>query len=61
MKLSPSEVMVVGNGINDRDSVTSQILNVSTNPSNLIADDYSIEGEHLGGELLLDQLLRLIF
>lgn len=59
MKFSPSEIMVVGNGINDRDLVTSQILNISTDPSNLIADDYSIEGEHLGGEALLDHLLKI--
>jgi hydroxymethylpyrimidine pyrophosphatase-like HAD family hydrolase len=60
IKLNPSEVMVVGNGINDRDSVTKEFLNISTDPSNLAADDYSIEGEHLGGEILLDHLVKLI-
>jgi len=60
MKLSPTEVMVVGNGINDRDSVTSEILNISTDSDNLNTDDYGIEGEHLGGEALLDHLLKII-
>jgi len=59
-KINPSEIMVVGNGINDRDSVTSQILNVSTDPANLNTDDYGIEGEHQGGEALLDHLVKLI-
>jgi len=60
MKINPSEVMVAGNGINDRDSVTSEILNISTDPANLNTDDYGIEGEHLGGEKILDHLVKLI-
>ncbi len=60
MKINPSEVMVVGNGINDRDSVTSEILNISTDPANLSTDDYTIEGEHLGGEALLDHFVKLV-
>lgn len=60
MKFKPLEVMVVGNGINDRDSITSEILNISTDPANLNTDDYGIKGEHLGGNLLLDHLVKLI-
>lgn len=58
--IDPSEVMVVGNGINDRDSVTSNFLNVSTDSKNLISDDYFIDGEHLGGEKIIDKLLELL-
>lgn len=58
--INPSEVMVVGNGINDRDSVTSNFLNISTDSKNLVSDDYFIDGEHLGGEILIDKLLELL-
>jgi hydroxymethylpyrimidine pyrophosphatase-like HAD family hydrolase len=58
--INPDEVMVVGNGINDRDSVTSNFLNVSTDSKNLVSDDYFIDGEHLGGEILIDKLLELL-
>lgn len=58
--LAPDQVMSVGNGINDRDSVTSQFLNISTDPKNLVTDDYFVENEHLGGEQILDHLISLI-
>lgn len=56
----PNQVLSVGNGINDRDSVTSQFLNITTDPKNLITDDFFVEGEHLGGIQILDHLLTMV-
>jgi len=58
--LTPDQVMSVGNGINDRDSVTSQFLNISTDPENLVTDDFFVKDEHLGGEQILDHLISLV-
>ena len=56
-RIKPDEVITVGNGINDRDSVTSQFINISTDPVNLVTDDFAVEGEDLGGLEILNHLL----
>ena len=58
--ISPSQVMTVGNGVNDRDSVTSQFLNITTDTANLVTDDYFVDGENLGGEKIIDHLLTVV-
>jgi hydroxymethylpyrimidine pyrophosphatase-like HAD family hydrolase len=58
--INPDEVITVGNGINDRDSITSQFINISTDPVNLVTDDFAVDGEDLGGLKILDHLLGLM-
>ena len=58
-KINPETVLTVGNGINDNDPITSQFLNISTDPANLVTDDFAVEGEENGGEKILDHLLSL--
>jgi len=54
-----SQVMTVGNGINDNNMRDIVGIDVSTDPKHLKAD-YFVEGEHLGGEILIKKLLQLI-
>ncbi|MBP9818146.1 HAD hydrolase family protein, partial [Candidatus Shapirobacteria bacterium] len=53
-----SDVLTVGNGVNDRDLVGASI-NISTNPSELQTDDFFVEGEEVGTLQILDRLLQL--
>lgn len=59
-KINSDEVITVGNGINDRDSVTSQFINITTDPANLITDDFFVESEDIGGLEIINHLLSLI-
>lgn len=55
--LNESQLLTVGNGINDQNMTTSTSINISTDPSHLQSDDFFVEGEHLGGEKVIDYLL----
>ena len=50
--------MAVGNGINDKDLTDAADIGVTTDKESLQSDFY-IDGEHLGGEYLMDKLLEL--
>lgn len=58
--IKPSEIITVGNGINDSDLTVSGMINISTDPIHLQTDDFGIEGEHLGGIQIIDHLLNLL-
>lgn len=60
LKIDPSQVMAIGNGINDRDMVEAAGIGVSTDPEVLEADYHTEKDLHLGGEELADKLLALI-
>ena len=53
-----SQTMAVGNGINDKDMTDAADIGVTTDKESLQSDFY-IDGEHLGGEYLMDKLLEL--
>lgn len=53
------EIMIVGNGINDRNMRDVVGIDVSTDPINLKAD-FFVENEHLGGEKLMDRILEIV-
>jgi len=50
--------MAIGNGINDKDMTDIAAIGITTDKVHLQAD-YYIDGEHLGGEYLMDKLLEL--
>lgn len=50
--------IAIGNGINDKDMTDIAAIGVTTDREHLEAD-YFCEGEHLGGEYLMDKLLEL--
>ena len=54
-----SEVMTVGNGINDEDMAEVAGIDVSTDQRHLQAD-FAVWGEEIGGEKVVDRVLRLI-
>lgn len=54
----PENAIAIGNGINDKDMTDLAAIGVSTDKEHLEAD-YFCEGEHLGGEYLMDKLLEL--
>lgn len=56
--LMMTEVMTVGNGINDANMRDIVEIDVSTDPKHLNAD-YFIEGEEMGGERLVEKILSL--
>ncbi len=53
-----SEVMIVGNGINDQEQGKKVGISVTTDPDHLVAD-FEVRGEERGGEALVRQILRL--
>lgn len=53
------QTMAIGNGINDRDMIDIAGISITTDKNHLVAD-YFIDGEHLGGEILIDKLLELL-
>lgn len=53
-----SQTMAVGNGINDKDMTDVAGIGITTDKVHL-ESDYYIDGEHLGGEYLMDKLLEL--
>lgn len=53
-----SQTIAVGNGINDKDMTDVAGIGVTTDKEHL-ESDYFIDGEHLGGEYLMDKLLEL--
>ncbi len=50
--------MSIGNGINDKDMTDIAKIGITTDKVHL-QSDYFIDGEHLGGEYLIDKLLEL--
>lgn len=50
--------IAIGNGINDKDMTDVAKIGVTTDKEHL-ESDYFIDGEHLGGEYLMDKLLEL--
>lgn len=54
----PENAIAIGNGINDKDMTDLASIGVTTDKEHLEAD-YFCEGEHLGGEYLMDKLLEL--
>jgi hydroxymethylpyrimidine pyrophosphatase-like HAD family hydrolase len=54
----PENAIAIGNGINDKDMTDLAAIGVTTDKEHLEAD-YYCEGEHLGGEYLMDKLLEL--
>jgi hydroxymethylpyrimidine pyrophosphatase-like HAD family hydrolase len=59
LNYSPEQVLTVGNGINDNNMTGVKSLNISTNPQHLQTDDYFVEGEEIGGQKIIDHLLKL--
>ena len=58
LKVDISQSIAVGNGINDKDMTNAAGIGITTDKVNL-KSDYFIGGEHLGGEYLMDKLLKL--
>lgn len=54
-----SEVMTVGNGINDEDMTDVVGIDVSTDEKHLKAD-FVVWGEEIGGEKVVDRVLKLV-
>lgn len=50
--------IAVGNGVNDKDMTDIAGIGITTDKVHL-QSDYFIDGEHLGGEYLMDKLLEL--
>jgi len=57
--LKMSQVMTVGNGINDKDMTDVVGIDVSTDEKHLRAD-FVVWGEEVGGEKVVDRILKLI-
>ena len=57
--LSLDQVLTVGNGINDTNMTGTKSLNISTDTKHLQTDDYFADGEEVGGQNILDHLLKL--
>lgn len=55
---TPENAIAIGNGINDKDMTDLAAIGITANKEALAAD-YYCEGEHLGGEYLMDKLLEL--
>ena len=58
LNVNISDTIAVGNGINDKDMIDAAGIGITTDKAHLQAE-YYIEGEHLGGEYLMDKLLQL--
>ena len=50
--------IAIGNGVNDKDMTDIAGIGITTDKVHL-QSDYFVEGEHLGGEYLIDKLLEL--
>ena len=59
LKIDISQTMAIGNGPNDKDMTDIAGIGVSTEPKALEADFHTTGEQHLGGEELIDTLLRL--
>lgn len=59
LEVNLSQTIAIGNGINDKDMIDIAGISITTDKTNLKAD-YFIDGEHLGGEILMDKLLELL-
>ena len=60
LEIDISQTMAIGNGPNDVDMVETAGIGVTTNPKELKADYYTTGTLHLGGEELVNVLLKLI-
>ncbi len=58
LNIDISQTIAVGNGINDKDMTDAAGIGITTDKEHL-ESDYYIDGEHLGGEYLMDKLLEL--
>ena len=58
LNIDISQTIAVGNGINDKDMTDPAGIGITTDKEHL-ESDYYIDGEHLGGEYLMDKLLEL--
>lgn len=58
LNIDVSKTIAVGNGVNDKDMTDLAGIGITTDKEHLEAD-YFIDGEHLGGEYLIDKLLEL--
>lgn len=54
-----SEVMTVGNGINDEEMTDVTGVDISTDPKHLEAD-FAVWGEEVGGEKVVDRILKIV-
>jgi len=54
------QTMSIGNGLNDKEMVDYAEIGVTTNPKRIKGDFYTTGKLHLGGEELVDTLLKLI-
>lgn len=59
LKIDISQTMAIGNGPNDKDMTDVAGIGVSTEPKELEADFHTTGDQHLGGEELIDTLLKL--
>lgn len=60
LKVNINQTMSIGNGSNDKEMVETAGIGVTTDPKELPADFYTTGNLHLGGEELVDTLLKLI-
>ena len=60
LEINISQIMVVGNDPNDREAVENSVLSVTTSPDTLKADYYTEGKLELGGEKLVNQLLKIL-
>ena len=51
--------MAIGNGPNDKDMIDAAGIGVTTEPKTIPSDFYTTSSQHLGGEELVDILLKL--
>lgn len=59
LNIKMEHTMAIGNGPNDKDMTEAAGIGVSTEPKVLKADFYTTGAQHLGGEELIDMLLKL--
>jgi len=59
LRIDINQTMSIGNGPNDRDMINIAGIGITTDPKELPADFYTSGKLHLGGEELVDRLLKL--
>lgn len=59
LEIDTSQMMTVGNGINDVNMGKVAGIDVSTDKEHLVADFY-VDGEQLGGEVLIERILEIM-
>lgn len=59
LKIDMKQTMAIGNGINDKDMTDAAGIGVTTDPDTLSSDFYTSGSEHLGGEQLINMLLKV--